>query len=266
MPAGGGCGSYHVRHAAEEARIEKITNILYEAVNALPCGVSARIRHAFPQQERIIGGSVTNINTYPYSAALLWSRNTISFRQNCGGTIINNRSVLTAAHCIHGNHRVRVGSTNANSGGSVHNGGQRLIHPQYNQGTMNNDIGLLRVTSAFQFRNMVPDNALVWAIGWGWTSAGGNNPSEQLRHVQIRTVPVPRCQSAYPGFRITAGMICAAWDSPGRGSCQGDSGSPLIHNNVIIGATSFGMHCANPQFPTVYARVAHFTNWIRNNA
>nr|XP_034831397.1 trypsin, alkaline B-like [Maniola hyperantus] len=143
---------------------------------------------------------------------------------------------------------------------------------------MDNDIGLLRVTSAFQFGTgvraaaiigqnaVVPDNVLVWAIGWGWTSAGGNNPSEQLRHVQIRTVPVPRCQSAYPGFRITAGMICAAWDSPGRGSCQGDSGSPLIHNNVIIGATSFGMHCANPQFPTVYARVAHFTNWIRNNA
>ncbi|XP_069361115.1 trypsin, alkaline B-like [Maniola hyperantus] len=195
------------------------------------------LKKAFPQQERIIGGSVTNINTYPYSAALLWSRNTISFRQNCGGTIINNRSVLTAAHLV------PVAITVFESGQPMPAAAAESI----------------MVANVSYIRNIIKER-------WTMTSAGGHNPSEQLRHVQIRTVPIPRCQNAYPAFRITAGMICAAWDSPGRGSCQGDSGSPLIHNNVIIGATSFGLHCANPQFPTVYARVAHFTNWIRSNA
>lgn len=80
-------------------------------------------------------------------------------------------------------HRARVGSTNASSGGTVHNGAQRFIHPQYDQGRMNNDIALLRVATAFPLgsptvraaaiigQNVnVPDNAPVWAIGWGWTT------------------------------------------------------------------------------------------------
>ncbi|XP_023947660.1 trypsin, alkaline B-like [Bicyclus anynana] len=238
---------------------------------------------ALPRQERIVGGTTVSINTYPFSAVLLITSGVMNrLRQNCGGSIINNRSVLTAAHCIqHGNlntHRVRSGSSNASSGGRLHDISSRLVHPHYNQGTLNNDIGMFRVSSAFQFgptvraaaiigqNAIIPDNALVWAIGWGWTSHGGNNPSEQLRHVQIRTTPVARCQRAYTGFTITAAMICAAWDTHGRGSCQGDSGSPLIHNNVVVGATSFGMRCADPNYPTVYARVAHFTNWIRTNA
>ncbi|CAH2229025.1 jg7096 [Pararge aegeria aegeria] len=241
------------------------------------------VASAFPRQDRIVGGTITSIQTYPFSAVLLFSRNNISFRQNCGGSVINNRSMLTAAHCLNGNinlnnFRVRVGSTNASSGGSVHNSALRILHPQYNQGTLNNDIALLRVSTAFQLGTtvrpaaiigqnvVIPDNTLIWATGWGWTTPSGNNPSEQLRHVQVRVVPQQRCQRAYTGFPITAAMICAGWDQPGRGSCQGDSGSPIVHNNVVIGATSFGQRCADPNFPTVYARVAHFTNWIRSNA
>ncbi|XP_045779649.1 trypsin CFT-1-like [Maniola jurtina] len=231
------------------------------------------------QQDRIIGGSVTNINTYPFAAALLYSQSN-NFRQVCGGTIINNRSILSATHCwirqlAANRHRIRVGSTRANSGGTVHNVAQLISHPHYNTWNHDNDVGLVRVTSAFRFGTSVRagaliganvnihDNTNVMAIGWGNTTPFGS-PSEQLRHVQIRTVNQVTCQNAYGGGTITANMLCAGMS--GRGSCFGDSGTGLVHGSVVVGVTSFGRECASARWPAVYARVSRFIPWIQANA
>nr|XP_034833245.1 trypsin CFT-1-like [Maniola hyperantus] len=176
-------------------------------------------------------------------------------------------------------YRIRVGSTNANSGGYVHNAARVIGHPQYNTRNHNNDVGVVRVATAFVFGNTVraaalsgpniniPDNANVIALGWGATTPTGS-PSEQLRHVQIRTVNQERCQALYGGgtSTITANMLCAGWDAGGRGSCFGDSGTGLIYKNVIVGVTSFGRECASSRWPGVYARVSRFITWIENNA
>ncbi|CAH2050755.1 unnamed protein product, partial [Iphiclides podalirius] len=154
------------------------------------------------------------------------------------------------------------------------------MHPSYNSRTQDNDIAVLRSASTFSFNNNVRagniagsnynlgDNQVVWAIGWGATSAGGP-ASEQLRQVQIWTINQGVCRQRYAtvGSAITDNMLCSGWlDVGGRDQCQGDSGGPLLHNNVIVGVCSWGRGCAQAFFPGVNARVSRFTSWIQSNA
>ncbi|XP_013133128.1 PREDICTED: trypsin, alkaline C-like [Papilio polytes] len=234
--------------------------------------------------QRIVGGSTTTISRYPFGAALLYSWGGSNFRQACGGTILNNRSILSAAHCFFRDSanmwRIRVGSTNANSGGNVHNTNRIIMHPNYNSRTQDNDIALLRASSTWGFNNNVragsiagsnynlADNQVVWAIGWGATSYKGPG-SEQLRHVQVWTINQNTCRNNYAsrGLSVTNNMLCSGWlGVGGRDQCQGDSGGPLIHNNVVVGVCSWGHECALANFPGVNARVSRYTSWIQSNA
>ncbi|XP_049692545.2 trypsin, alkaline C isoform X1 [Helicoverpa armigera] len=187
--------------------------------------------------QRIVGGSLTTIDQYPTMVACLNAVNSVNFFQSCGGTILNNRSILTAAHCTIGDRanqwRFRVGSTFANSGGIVHNVQQIINHPNYNHAIFDNDFAILRSVTVISFNNNVravsiaganynlPDNQAVWTAGWGRISVStvfyltGNHAltiffqnlysvsqengptSEQLRHVQVFTINQAICRSRY---------------------------------------------------------------------
>ncbi|CAH0695451.1 unnamed protein product [Spodoptera exigua] len=234
--------------------------------------------------QRIVGGSVTTIDRYPTIASLLYSWNLSQYWQACGGTILNNRAILTAAHCTHGDAvnrwRIRLGSTWANSGGVVHNVNANIVHGSYNSRTLDNDIAILRSASSFSFNNNVraasiaganynvADNQAVWAAGWGTTSSGASSGSEQLRHVQLQIINQNTCRNNYAtrGITITANMLCSGWPSGGRDQCQGDSGGPLYHNNVVVGVCSFGIGCGQANFPGVNARVSRYASWISSNS
>ncbi|CAH2102208.1 unnamed protein product [Euphydryas editha] len=234
--------------------------------------------------QRIVGGSVTTINQYPFSAALLRSPfGSGTFSLGCGGSIINNRSVLTAAHCFNNysgayQWRIRVGSTNFNSGGVVVTVNSLIRHGSYSVSTGDADIAIMRINGAFSFNNNVgaasvaaynpADNAPVWVIGWGTTTWLGAI-SVQLRHVQVWVVNQATCRARYDelgGRRISDNMLCTGYlDVGGRDACQGDSGGPVLHNNVIVGVTSWGHQCAHPRYPGVNARVSRYVSWITSN-
>ncbi|KAL4716948.1 hypothetical protein ACJJTC_012759 [Scirpophaga incertulas] len=233
---------------------------------------------------RIVGGATTNINSYPTMVALLYSPDAYGHRQACGGTIINDRSVLTASHCNHRDHPsqwvCRFGSTYANSGGVVYASRAIINHSNYNPSTNDNDIAIIRVSGTIRFSNMiqparfagasyiVKDNEPVWASGWGVTQVGGST-SEQLRHVQIWTVNQAVCRNRYAGIRITItdNMMCSGWmDVGGRDQCQGDSGGPLFHKGTVVGVCSFGEGCAHSYYPGINTRVSRYTSWIQANA
>ncbi|KAH9644581.1 hypothetical protein HF086_009156 [Spodoptera exigua] len=237
------------------------------------------------RSQRIVGGSVTTIDRYPSIAALLYSSDWSYYWQHCGGTIINNRSILTAAHCTFGDAvnrwRIRVGSTWANNGGVVHNVVQNIVHPQFNIGAMlNNDIAILRSATFFTFNNNVSpaplagitylpgDNQAVWAAGWGDTYSGSDAGSEQLRHVQVVVINQNTCRNQYANtvFSINDNMLCSGWPSGGRDQCQGDSGGPLYHNGIVVGVCSFGFGCGDPKYSGVNARVSRYSSWIAANA
>ncbi|XP_023947659.1 trypsin CFT-1-like [Bicyclus anynana] len=238
---------------------------------------------AIPKHGRIIGGSNAHISQYPFAAALLISRNNEAFRQDCGGTIINNRSVLSAAHCWVGHNagfRVRVGSTYGNSGGAVHNVQHHITHPDYffDWHNIRSDIGIVRLASAIALGGNVraapisganfhiADNTNVMAIGWGVTAPGAGL-SEILQHIQLRIINHGTCQRAFNAHNVNARTVCAGWHTNGHGKCIGDSGGPLIHNGVIIGVFSFlGSVCGDVRWPNVYARVSSYVSWIQNNA
>ncbi|CAH2102206.1 unnamed protein product [Euphydryas editha] len=235
---------------------------------------------------RIVGGSVTSIQTYPFSAALLRGSSGAgsgTFSKTCGGSIINNRSVLTAAHCLDSfstvlnRWRIRVGSSYANSGGVTFTINRIARHGSYNSVALYNDIAVLRINGAFSFNNNVragsiagpnynlPDNAPVWLIGWA--SSGGLS-SLQLSHAQVFVVSQSVCRSRFVAHprSIMDTMLCSGiLDVGGRDACQGDYGSPVVHNNVIVGVISWRQRCADTYYPGVNTRVSSYTSWIQSN-
>ncbi|XP_075975645.1 trypsin, alkaline C-like [Anticarsia gemmatalis] len=234
--------------------------------------------------QRIVGGWETHITRWPEMVALLYSRNFVTYWQYCGGSVLNNRSVLTATHCVL-NHtkemwRFRVGSTNANSGGVVHILDTMILHPDYDFLTMDNDVAILRSTTTIIYNEsvrpariagpnyFVPDNAVVWAIGWGAQYLYGAS-TEILREVKVWTINLQTCKDRYAvrNRTVTDNMLCSGWlDVGGRDQCQGDSGGPLYHDGVVVGICSWGFECGLATFPGVNTRVSSYTAWIVSNA
>ncbi|XP_047999850.1 trypsin, alkaline C-like [Leguminivora glycinivorella] len=235
--------------------------------------------------QRIVGGELTTIEQYPFQVVVLQSSDLSFYTLTCGGTIINARSILTAAHCFTfftdpQRFQIRVGSSFANRGGVVHNVLENIIHPDRNPSNYDIDVAIMRSASVIVFNEaaqpapisgpgyVMPDNSEVWATGWGRTGLS-EPPSEQLRHVQIWTVNQATCRLRYNevNYTVTNNMMCSGWlDVGGRDQCAGDSGGPLIHNGVVVGICSWGYNCALARYPGVNVRVSRVANWIQVNA
>nr|XP_049692556.1 trypsin, alkaline A-like [Helicoverpa armigera] len=241
---------------------------------------------AVPTSQRIVGGSATNIRQYPSAVALLYAPNIIfAYKQECGGTLLNRRSILTAAHCPYldppSRWRVHVGSSHPTYYGTSYGFIRFIYHPNFNVNTRDSDIAILRTASNVEMSALAQpagiaganynlgDNQVVWAVGWGRTQPNNAVGSSQLQHVQIWTINQAICRQRYAAASrtITDNMLCAGvLDVGGRGQCNGDYGGPLYHNNVVVGISSFGIGCDHPVYPGVNVRVSRFTQWIVNNA
>ncbi|XP_048000478.1 trypsin, alkaline B-like isoform X2 [Leguminivora glycinivorella] len=239
---------------------------------------------------RIIGGSPAPISRYPYTVQVLNSN-----QLSCGGTLITRRHVLSAAHCFVDSRNVlfsaslfscRVGSATLNTGGSVYRVSRIINHERYNlDAPRDNDISVLLLSTTVTLSanvatatiptqgSVVPDNAVVWVVGWGQTTAVPGPTSTILNEVWVYTINTAVCAQRYRNLEIvnnspypvTSSMMCSGiLDVGGRDACQGDSGGPVIYSGVVVGVTSWGESCAHPYYPGVNARVAAYTNWINS--
>ncbi|CAG9796391.1 unnamed protein product [Diatraea saccharalis] len=234
--------------------------------------------------QRIVGGTVASIGDYPEIVALLFSYGNTGHTQTCGGVILNNRSILTAAHCTidHAPARwqTRAGSADATTGGTVYLSSYIINHGLYDRVTFDNDISIIRTATGINFGAhiqpgsfagtgyILEDNQVVWAAGWGATTQYGPL-SADLQHVQVWTVNQAICAARYAeiGRTVTTNMLCSGWlDFGGRDQCQGDNGGPLYHNRVVVGVSSWRWGCAQPRFPSVNTRVSNYISWLQDNA
>jgi len=236
-----------------------------------------------PEPEaRIVGGVNTDISEVPWQVSIrgTW------YGHFCGGSIIHERWILTAAHCIEdgGNGLViRAGITNVNSTGQQRSVDGIAIHPDYSQPSSGSDIALLRLSSPLDLSDpdvsvvplVTPTDATFGATtagtiglvsGWGALSSNGGSPAT-LQSVTVPIVSLSQASQAY-GFNIGEDQLAAGYlGQGGKDACQGDSGGPFVVDNgaglpVLAGVVSWGSGCGSKWYPGMYARVSHFYSWI----
>ncbi|CAH2095459.1 unnamed protein product [Euphydryas editha] len=237
---------------------------------------------------RIAGGAVADITQYPFATSLLSNQGQGAYVQACGGTIISQTAILSAASCFVTNNvvnpvvwwRARVGTANSNTRGLIYLIRRITTHSDFQSATRVNDIAVLRTSLNIVFGQNVQaayiaggayslaNNQQVWAIGWGATSVSAPS-STVLRHVQIWVNDQQVCANRYSevNYTVNNNMLCAGWLDVGiRGQCLGDTGSPLLDNGVVVGVYSWTQGCGVSRFPNINTRVSSYSRWIEVTA
>ncbi|KAI2656416.1 Chymotrypsin-like protease CTRL-1 [Labeo rohita] len=241
--------------------------------SALGCGVPA----IKPQTigSRIVNGQNAISGSWPWQVSLQQP----SGFHFCGGSLINQNWVLTAAHCrvTVSLHRAIFGEHDRGSNAEpiqVKRISQVITHPLYNRATINNDIALLKLASPVTLTPRIspvclaPSNINIlpgtrcFTTGWGRTATTSSPLILQQTGVPI--VSPAACRQVWGQRRITDAMICAG--ASGSSSCHGDSGGPLVCERSgvwsLVGAVSWGSSTCDTRFPGVYARISQLRSWI----
>uniref|UniRef100_A0A8D2D312 trypsin n=1 Tax=Sciurus vulgaris TaxID=55149 RepID=A0A8D2D312_SCIVU len=227
---------------------------------------------AFPtdgDDDKIIGGYTCEKNSLPYQVSLNVGYHT------CGGSLINAQWVVSAAHCYNPRMQVRLGEHDID----VIEGDEQFIdaakfilHPNYNEDTLNNDIMLIKLNSPATISSRVSTVSLPKSSpsagtqclisGWGNTVSFGSKFPSLLQCLDAPVLSDTVCNDAYPG-KITNNMFCLGFLEGGKDSCQGDSGGPVVCNGELQGIVSWGYGCALKGKPGVYTKVYNYVDWIQ---
>ncbi|XP_031204396.1 transmembrane protease serine 6 isoform X1 [Mastomys coucha] len=232
---------------------------------------------------RIVGGVVSSEGEWPWQASLQ-----IRGRHICGGALIADRWVITAAHCFQEDSMasprlwtVFLGKMRQNSRwpGEVSFKVSRLfLHPYHEEDSHDYDVALLQLDHPVVYSATVRPVCLparshffepgqhCWITGWGAQREGGPG-SSTLQKVDVQLVPQDLCSEAYR-YQVTPRMLCAGYRKGKKDACQGDSGGPLVCKEpsgrwFLAGLVSWGLGCGRPNFFGVYTRVTRVINWIQ---
>ncbi|XP_078508617.1 serine protease 53-like [Lissotriton helveticus] len=261
-------------------------------------GLSAATTECGKQQAttRIYGGSDAILGEWPWHV-------TFSFLgvPFCGGSLISEEWVLTAAHCFHGNQTLRdpaswraylaftsLGGTSEAQ--SVERGlAQIIVHEKYTNFINGYDAALVKLSTPVAFDKSIQPVCLplvghhfrlrstCWTTGLEDLRPGDKVTTVRyLQKVSITLIGQKTCNCIYNSLEsfehsdpVLPGMVCGTDKDGNRGPCSGDSGGPVVCNEdgtwFLAGVISFSLACHLPNSPTIFSAVPTFSNWIKTN-
>jgi len=239
---------------------------------------------------RIVGGTEAAPHQWPWMAAIY-----VNGYLFCGGTFISPHYVLTAAHCVEGGFYfdILAGAHNVKSGYEEHRieiySDVGIVHPGWDAATVQNDLALIELPEPLpldayialaclpQPGEVTGAGALATLTGWGKIYDGSSAISPTLHMVaDLPTITDGECNAVWegvvPGPGPARGGVLCVDTKGGHGSCNGDSGGPLMtraapggaRNQVWtqVGVVSFGGGECEGGLPAGFTRTEHYLSWI----
>ncbi|XP_075704027.1 transmembrane protease serine 9-like [Rhinoderma darwinii] len=240
--------------------------------------------------ERIIGGMDAAEGAWPWQVSVLYNRNPI-----CGGSLISDQWVLSAAHCFDSSpspslYTVYLGAYMLdipNSNAVESRVDSLIIHPQFRGPGSSGDIALVHLSRRVTYTRYIlpvclPSASMIFSPGMscyvtGWGRKQSNEFLAAPKTLQQLVLPLISRQSCDQMYHVGSStsanvpiiqndQICAGYQAGQRDSCMGDSGGPLVCKMngywYQVGIVSWGDDCALPNRPGVYTSVPNYESWI----
>ncbi|XP_045726062.1 coagulation factor IX isoform X2 [Mirounga angustirostris] len=230
---------------------------------------------------RIVGGKDAKPGQFPWQVLLNGKVDAF-----CGGSIINEKWVVTAAHCIEPDDKITVVAGEHNTEvreptEQKRNVIRTILHHSYNAtvNKYNHDIALLELNEPLTLNSYVTPICVAdreytniflkfgsgYVSGWGRVFNRGRSAST-LQYLKVPLVDRATCLRSTK-FTIYNNMFCAGFHEGGKDSCQGDSGGPHITEvegiSFLTGIISWGEECAMKGKYGIYTKVSRYVNWIK---
>ncbi|ESO81983.1 hypothetical protein LOTGIDRAFT_84942, partial [Lottia gigantea] len=244
------------------------------------CG-SPAIEPVGDEDARVVGGRAAHLGAWPWTVMLLEVNMPV-----CGGAILNERVIITAAHCFEDQDPTRWTVTAGGIKQNTFEYSKRMyqiesimMYKDYDEFSVENDIALVMLKSEIKFSNYIrpiclPSENDTLEVGTPCYLAGygdTHGDSDRLNQVKLPIIAEDKCSQVdwYGNFFKPNSSFCAGYAQGGKDACTGDSGSPLVCRRnsewQVHGISSWGYGCAEPKWPGIYTRVNKYLPWINHH-
>ncbi|XP_061096477.1 mast cell protease 1A-like [Conger conger] len=227
------------------------------------------------QDSNIVNGREAKPHSRPYMVSVQQNK-----RHICGGFLVSDSFVMTAAHCLTWGQTLTVllGAHDISESQKSNRGEVKFyhIHPGFEADALENDIMLLQLKTAVKKTKEVQwiplpkkdedvkPETVCSVAGWGANKTNGD-VSPRLLEVDVIVTDRKMCRTKWGKKSITPRMMCAGGSVGNRGFCQGDSGGPLVCKGTAEGIVSFNEYrnCNEPTKPNVYTQISKYLSWVK---